>query len=270
MTGMADPSPPVDATEPTARRVIRWEGFINARDLGGLPTRDGRRTRFGAFIRSADPRFVTPDSWRAAYDAGLRTIVDLRNPNEIHPGHPTTPHTGSSMAALENGPVIPPGMTRAEVAIDDADDVDFWHRLNTEKINGTPLYYRPFLAAKPHRLAAALRVLAATGPGTVLCHCAVGRDRTGLISLLLLSLADVEPTAIADDYTASAAALAPVFAALGLSDQNAYIDNTLARRGTTTRDALLDVLDGFDAYAYLSNAGLTPTQLDTLGNRLVA
>lgn len=60
-------------------RDIAWEGFYNARDLGGLPTRDGRTTRHGALIRSADPCLVTPAGWRAATAAGVRTVVDLRN-----------------------------------------------------------------------------------------------------------------------------------------------------------------------------------------------
>jgi protein-tyrosine phosphatase len=42
-------------------RVIPWEGFYNARDLGGLPTVTGARTRYGRLIRSADTRFVTAD-----------------------------------------------------------------------------------------------------------------------------------------------------------------------------------------------------------------
>lgn len=70
----------IDAT--VVDRSITWEGFYNARDLGGLATRDGRMTRPGALVRSADLRFVTEAGWRAAYDAGIRTIIDLRNDDE--------------------------------------------------------------------------------------------------------------------------------------------------------------------------------------------
>lgn len=93
----------------TTGRRIDWPGFHNARDLGGLPTRDGRRTRFGAFVRSADPRFVTPEGWRAARNVGIRTIVDLRNADEI-PG--------------ENG--APPDIDRVEVPLDGREDTEFW------------------------------------------------------------------------------------------------------------------------------------------------
>jgi hypothetical protein len=55
------------------------EGFVNARDLGGLPTRDARVTDRGALLLwSADPRFVTEAGWRAADHTGVRTVIDLR------------------------------------------------------------------------------------------------------------------------------------------------------------------------------------------------
>jgi protein-tyrosine phosphatase len=63
----------------SASREVTWEGFFNARNLGGLPTRDARVTHRGALIlRSADPRFVTEAEWRAARHAGVRTVIDLR------------------------------------------------------------------------------------------------------------------------------------------------------------------------------------------------
>jgi protein-tyrosine phosphatase len=67
------------------RRAIMWEGFFNARDLGGLPVADGRMTRFGAFVRSADLRFVTEHGWQQAHGAGMRTVLDLRNNDEVSP-----------------------------------------------------------------------------------------------------------------------------------------------------------------------------------------
>ncbi|SBN61816.1 Tyrosine phosphatase family protein [Curtobacterium sp. 9128] len=65
---------------PTARRLAA-EGLVNARDLGGLPTRDGGTTPAGRFFRSESVDRVTTDGWAALRDAGVRTVVDLRAPN---------------------------------------------------------------------------------------------------------------------------------------------------------------------------------------------
>jgi len=241
-----------------AARVIRWEGFYNTRDLGGLPVRGGGTTRHGAFLRSADLRFVTDAGWRAARAAGVRTIVDLRNEDEIR----------KAQFAAENS-VTPEGFGMLEVPIDDIEDLEFWLYISNQRLGGTPLYYGPFLDRKPERCAAAIIALARTGPGGVLYHCAAGRDRTGLISLLLLALAEVEPEAIAADYELSAEALPPLFAAMGIADQSPLIKAMLKDRGTTVRQAMLDILDGFDAEDYLLNAGVPRADIEAVRARLL-
>jgi protein-tyrosine phosphatase len=115
-------------------RDIAWNGFYNARDLGGLPTRDGRVTRHGSLIRSADLCFVTEDGWRAAYEAGVRTVLDLRNDDEV-----------------ASAPPVPAHIARVRVALDGSDDTELWNYIPAEKINGTPLYYRPFLRRRAER-----------------------------------------------------------------------------------------------------------------------
>jgi protein-tyrosine phosphatase len=125
-----------------AGRAVRWEGFYNARDLGGLPTVTGSRTRHGRLIRSADVRFVTAAGWQAARDAGIRVVIDLRNPDEA---------TATARPADVQTVLIP---------LDDIEDLDLWRRLNSEGLNGTPLYYRPFLDAKPERAAAVRTAIA--------------------------------------------------------------------------------------------------------------
>jgi protein tyrosine/serine phosphatase len=58
---------------------LDWPGLVNARDLGGLPVRDGH-IRQGALIRSDSlTRLTDPDALR---EAGVARIVDLRRPGE--------------------------------------------------------------------------------------------------------------------------------------------------------------------------------------------
>ncbi|EOD67418.1 protein tyrosine/serine phosphatase [Amycolatopsis vancoresmycina DSM 44592] len=250
--------------------MVSWPGFFNTRDLGGLPTTSGRTTRFGACYRSADPRFVTEAGWAQARDAGVRTIVDLRNPDEIRPGAGAlTALAGSGQFAADRaGPVTPAGLDRLEVPLDDIADTAFWQDVNRAGLNGTPLYYPVFLRRKAGRCAAVVKAIAHAGAGGVLFHCASGRDRAGLISLLLLALAGVEPGAIAADYAMSAEALGPLHAAMGTDDQAPIIQAVLAKHGTTTEDAVLATLDGLDVERYLLDAGVTDGELGAVRDRL--
>ena len=63
-------------------RRLAWEGLLNARDLGGYPTADGGETRWGAVVRSDNLTPLTEDGRAALLAYGIRSIVDLRRPEE--------------------------------------------------------------------------------------------------------------------------------------------------------------------------------------------
>jgi protein-tyrosine phosphatase len=264
---MADQAASADMT-----RHITWEGFINARDLGGLPTQDGRVTRFGAYIRSADFRFATEAGWRMARDTGVRTVIDLRNDVEIRQdtAQRSSRSAGPAPFAVAATAVPPPcDIRRSEVALDDIEDTAFRRFLKSERLDTPPLSFRPFLDRQPERCAAVITALASAPPGGVLFHCRFGRDRTGLVTLLVLAVAGVEPEAIADDYEMSTEPLRQLFARTGKPDQGAIIEAALAERDTTVRDAILATLDGFDAGTYLLAAGASHASLAAIRRRLL-
>src|SRR6185436_14450338 len=66
----------------SAPRDLDWDGCVNARDLGGLPTVDGGITRRGVLVRSEAVERLSADGWRALRDHGVRTIIDLREDDE--------------------------------------------------------------------------------------------------------------------------------------------------------------------------------------------
>ena len=234
-------------------RHLSWEGCFNVRDLGGLPTRDGGRTRAGAVIRSDSVDNLTDAGWEAMRAHGVRTVVDLRNDDEVE------------RFARARAAQVP----RVRVPIDDVDDAEFWRWCWDNDLDGSPLYFRPFLERKAGRCVAAVTAVAEAAPGGVVVHCGVGRDRTGLVSLLLLSLAGVDAEHIADDYEASRARLTPAWSTWGIPDQQPEIDAALGRHRTTARDALLSLLADLDVEARLRAAGLTDAQVTALRARLV-
>lgn len=255
-----------------AGRTIQWEGFYNARDLGGLPTVTGSTTRYRTLIRSADPRFVTAAGWQSALDAGVRTVIDLRNDDEVVWGSAPTATLGAGTFAVPASGTTarrPAAIRTVQVPLDDIGDTAFWSGLNERGLNGTPLYFRPFIAAKAQRIAAVLTAVARAQPGGIIFHCGAGRDRAGLVSLLLLSLAGVKPDAIAEDYELSLGQVGALFAALGVAPREPDMRNFLRERGTTAREAILGLLDGLDVAQYLAAAGVGETDIAALQSRLL-
>jgi protein-tyrosine phosphatase len=220
------------------------------RDLGGLRTHAGRTTRWGAVVRSDDLDRLTDAGWSALEGYGVRTIVDLRNDEE----RTLRPRT----------------VTTVPVPLDDADDTDFWEACWADELDGSPLYYLPFLDRKPERCAAAVAAIAQADPGAVVFHCGAGRDRTGLVSVLLLALAGVVPEDIVADYELSNVRLRRFWAVHGTEDQSAVIADILRRKNTSARELLLELLASLDVEAYLRSGGLGDDDLAAVRARLLA
>jgi protein-tyrosine phosphatase len=233
-------------------RHLDWGGTYNTRDLGGLPCRTGLTTAWGAIIRSDEPDALTDTGWAALLDHGVRTVIDLRETDE--------------QASLKGRPEC---LRTVFVPLDDYSQTDFWSSWSGG-LDCTPLYYRAFLDTFPDRVAAVVEHIADAPPGGVLIHCSSGRDRTGLVMLILLSLVAVEHAAIVDDYLDSARRLEALWRRLGLGDQNGKIDALVQRHGVTIEQHLRELLASLDAAAVLHDGGLSAEKLATARFRLVA
>ncbi len=224
----------------TQDRRLTWDGCVNVRDLGGLRGSDDRQTRWGAVVRSDHPAKLTALGWAALYAHGVRTIITLA--------------TLGKYEAMPDLAPRPSDLTTRLIEIEDLGDQDFLKQWAATGLWCTPLYYRYALQRWPERHAAAIREIALARPGGVLVHCIGGRDRTGIISLLLLALAGVSADDIALDYELSV---------------DAERDEILAQAHTTSRAVILDTLAGLDAEAYLRSGGLSPAELAALRARLI-
>jgi protein-tyrosine phosphatase len=90
-----------------------------------------------------------------------------------------------------------PDLTTLHLPLDGVEDTELWQDWRGRPEFGTPLYYRPFLDHFPERTAAVFTAIARAESGGVAVHCGIGRDRTGLIALMLLALAGADPDEIA-------------------------------------------------------------------------
>lgn len=250
-------------------RRIDLEGLHNARDLGGLPTTDGSETAFGGYVRSADLRFATEASLVTLRERGIRTVVDLRSDFETRrePRSPAEAAANAQRVPPTPETALPDGMFGIREPLDNVHDLPFWQRLQDAGDVASPRFFRRVIEEQPGRFGAVMRVLA-EAPGGVLFHCAIGRDRTGLVAFLLLALADVEPEAIAADYELTVEGLVPFMRLVAFDYRTEALAERLAERGQSIRESVLEALDGFDAAAALRAAGLSDREILALRARL--
>jgi hypothetical protein len=214
----------------TGDRTLRVAGLVNARDLGGLRTGTGT-TPTGVFYRSENIDWVTPTGWQAVFDAGIRTVVDLRQPWERD----------------KDTRGRPAWLTTVHVDLDGlADQPEFWADYWANGLVATAIYYLPHLAALPERSVAALSAIVNAPEGGVLFHCMGGRDRTGLIALLLLAAAGTEPDAIVEDYLVTVRLADTRAASAHRNNDEPALEALCARHGTTTEGAFRTAVNGLD------------------------
>jgi len=219
-------------------RDLDVEGLANARDLGGLERRDGSVTPTGVFYRSDMLDRVTPAGWRALRELGVRTVVDLRRPEE---------RAGVEPHGIE---VVPADL--------DGDDDEFWAPYEADGRWGTPLYYLPHLTGNPHRMRAVLDAIAAAPDGAVLFHCAAGWDRTGLVSAMLLRSLEVTPEAAVADYLRSFENAQAMEALHGRPSHVPQRLGVLSGFGHTPDSAFCAAYTGIDVDAWFAAADVAP------------
>lgn len=185
---------PLHAVAESARRVP-LRGAINCRDLGGLPTLDGRMVARGRLLRSDSLAELTAADLEIVKGLELRAVYDLRHgdesakrPNRLPP----------NVAALNDGIGFHlPGteglverIGRGDVTAQDARGVitDMYAAAVTDGIAD---------------LRRAVSVILERGAFPALIHCTAGKDRTGLVVMVILTALDVSREVILTDYLIS-------------------------------------------------------------------
>lgn len=143
----------------------------------------GWQVRPGAVVRMEAPRRLSEAGWASAWAYVVRTVVDLRDAGEREPDRAPRP-AGITTVHVPQDPVGTPFYER-------------WKKIDNL---ASPLYFPAMLAEHPERVIAAVRAIATAVLGCVVFHCAGGKDRTGLVALVLLTLAAATPEEIIADY----------------------------------------------------------------------
>jgi protein tyrosine/serine phosphatase len=232
---------------------IELDGTVNLRDLGGLPTTDGGQIAPGRLLRGDNLDDLSPaDVDRLVSGIGLATVIDLRSPREIAVAGPG-PLAAVASVRHANFSLLPdsvsPGRRPAGGGTDspDGDDVILADRMNRAAARYPADLrcglYLGYLEDRPADVVAAVRSIALS-PGPALVHCAAGKDRTGVVAALALSVAGTRPDAIVADYAASADRIDAILARLRVTQAySAGIDGQPAGEQTPrpeTMDAFLE------------------------------
>ncbi len=247
-------------------RDLVWDGCLNVRELGGLPTRDGGETRFGMVVRADSVRQLSDDGWRALVGHGIRTVIDLRGDHERAEDPPAdVPVEVVHVPFLEAGEAEWEGIGKElDAAVAAAPDV----------AAATRDVYLIFLERFRSNVAAAVRAVANAPDGGIVIHCAGGKDRTGLLSAFLLHLAGVDSEAIAADYALSEERLRPRHAVWFEAAESEEELERLRRIAQTPAASMLGVFAELErryggVEEYLRDAGVTDEELGLVRGRLL-
>jgi protein-tyrosine phosphatase len=221
------PQQPTTAAAELAARSLGLAGAVNARDLGGYRTADGRVLRSGVALRSDGLNRLTEADTEPFTALGVRHVVDLRSLDEVReagpdkvPGLPvadisTVEYSAEPLSVAAAGP---DGITLHHLPVFAA-DFDIYVALRDALADRDPVkqaallgdgraaqmmtgLYRWFVTdpVARERFATVLRLLAAPDAPPVLFHCTAGKDRTGWAAALLLTALGVDRTTVFEDY----------------------------------------------------------------------
>ena len=240
-------------------RHIVLKTLYNTRDLGGLPTIDGRTTKFGVFIRSEAPYKTDRSDIDFLLNYGVRSTMDLRSEREIH-------DRPSSFESLL--PYYPKSLFRESVSV--SNDVPKTRRKPKFKKKDKDFgidWEEEYINMLENGAGWAREVLnvAAETPGCLLYHCTTGKDRTGLLTLLILSIAGVSREDIAADYCVSQIYLEPVYDTLPPMNYDFYV---------TPAEAMLGLIDYLEntygsVVEYIRKTGVSDETMEKIRKKFV-
>ncbi|WP_181799395.1 tyrosine-protein phosphatase [Kitasatospora acidiphila] len=218
---------PAPAAAELAARSLGLAGAVNARDLGGYRTADGRVLRSGVALRSDGLHRLQEADLEVFAALGVRHVVDLRSLDEVREAGPDRvpglPVADVSAVELSAEPLSvtadgPGGITLHHLPVFAA-DFDIYVALRDALADRDPVAQRALLGdgrmaatmtglyrwfvtdpVARERFAAVLRLLAAPDAPPVLFHCTAGKDRTGWAAALVLTALGVDRATVVADY----------------------------------------------------------------------
>lgn len=223
-----------------------FDHVCNLRDLGGYPAAGGKTTKYKRFLRCDAPIRLSDAELDTLRAMDVTTIIDLRAGQEI-----------------EDNPC----------AMKEQEGFHYHHlpaylsRDFPELEEDIPKLYFDMIDER-NAMRAIMRAIAAA-PGGVLYHCSAGKDRTGVVSALLLSLVGVSRGDILADYQVSYTYLRKTIQRM--HERVSGLPLFIGFSKIEYMDGFLDLLEEnyHSAEEYLLTIGLTDQELSAIKEKLV-
>jgi len=179
-----------DASPPS--RTLAFDGCVNFRDLGGYRTTDGHQIGWRRLFRADGLHKLSSDDERRLTDLGVATVIDLRTVDEA---------AQRGRFPVERVPVRYVDLPLTDV-LPANEELPSW-----KEASYVAARYSEMVSKGAPALTGAFEALASDGALPAIFHCSAGKDRTGVLSALILAFLGVPDETIVEDYALSAAAM---------------------------------------------------------------
>lgn len=230
---------------------LPFDSIKNARDLGGMPTIDGNVTSWSKFIRSANLDNISDSDISLLKDLNVSTIIDLRRDEEIYRNNKSLDKIKDNFSYYQVS-LAPRAMRKEEI-----------QKIIDKEVSVGKSYISLIDNFKSIRRV--FEILADNDQAT-LYHCQEGKDRTGVVSMILYGLARVQRSDIIADYEISSANL-------GYIERYNEEEKSSIFRITNPynmKEAIAYVMRKYQSFeSYLSYAKLDKESIEILKKKLV-
>ncbi len=229
------------APEPT--RALAFEGCVNFRDLGGYRTADGMAVGWRRLFRADGLNKLSEADRRQLIELGVATVIDLRTVDEAEQ---------RGRFPVEEVPVRYVDLPLTDV-LPTAEEMPSW-----AETSYVASRYALMVSEGGPALTGAFAALASGGSLPAVFHCSAGKDRTGVLSALILAFLGVPDETIVADYALSAPAMDRLLDRLkaeypdAVEDVMRYAPAVLQVRPETMEEFLASLRDRYGSYAALA------------------
>ena len=247
------------AVSQQTKQRIALETAHNVRDLGGYQTADGLVTT-SRFIRSDCFMPLGEADARILFDLNVRTVIDLRNRAE----RDKIPSNLSAYPEVDY--IVLPIYPEESIQQD-------WSKMTSGNFTMGVLYI-DMLDNQHQSIRKFFECAAAAQPGRILFHCSAGKDRTGLLSALLLKLSGVNDADIVQDYALTEILLAKILPALKATSgipaaSNSFVDEMLGSKPANMVRLLAHLREKYGtAESYLNAIGVSVETMEAIRNSM--